>query len=317
MEIGKWVKKTFFGLPRYDRSVSNVPELTTLYPGQRIEFPRVTRHNVCNPTILARPDGFAAIVRGCNYDLGVRGGFFYGSAAVPVPDSQSYLYDLAPDLSIRAMSLIEDRPLRADEAALDGIEDLRLFVWRGAQWVIGSACNYIAKRNTMMMARLEGSLLRDAVFFSSPDFSPKEKNWAPVVQGDDLFFVYTHHPLRVLRYDQGRLVPHLHAETPARLVSFSGSSALMPYGDGFVGVAHHCYPAPGPFWRIYQHCLVDYGPDFRIRRVGPSFRFENDGVEFCAGLALTATDAIFSYGVNDKKAVLFRLPLASFETLLG
>src|SRR3990167_11511979 len=107
MEIGKWVKKTFFGLPRYDCSVSNVPELTTLYPGQRIEFPRVTRHNVCNPTILARPDGFAAIVRGCNYDLGVRGGFFYGSAGGPGPGSPNHLYDFAPRLFSLSMSLVE------------------------------------------------------------------------------------------------------------------------------------------------------------------------------------------------------------------
>lgn len=317
MEIGKWVRKTVFGLSRYDTSVSNVPELTTRYPGQRVELPRVTRHNVCNPSILARADGFQVIVRGCNYDLGVRGGFFYGSAAGPVPDSQSYLYDLAPDLAIRAMSFVEDRAQRTHEAALDGIEDMRLFDWQGARWVAGSACNSTANRNTMMLARLEGAILRDEVFLASPLAAPREKNWSPVVQGNDLFFVYGHHPLRVLRYDGGQLVPHLLEDTPARLTGFSGSSALMPYRDGYVAVAHHCYPAPGPFWRIYQHCLIDYGPDFRIRRVGPSFRFENDGIEFCAGLALTASDAIFSYGVNDKKAVLFRLSLDRFEGLLG
>jgi hypothetical protein len=305
-----------YGLPRYDPALSDVPELMSLYGGQRFAFPRVSRHNVCNPSILARPDGFQAIVRGCNYDLGEKGGCFYGSAPSRVLDSQNYLFDLAPDLSMRGMCYIEDRPQRVHPQALDGIEDLRLFDWNGGRWVIGSACNTIANTNTMMLARLEGCALRDEVFFESPLQVPREKNWSPVVQDENLFLVYSHHPLRVLRYDRGRLVPHLLEDAPPRLEGYSGGSALMPFRDGYLSVAHHSHPAPGPFLRVYQHCLVQYGPDFRIRSVGPLFRFVHDGVEFCAGLALTQTDAIFSYGVKDKQAVLLRLPLGVVDELL-
>lgn len=318
MRIGDWVRYSVLRQPRQDRSVPPVMKLTTSFASQRVAIPRVTRHNVCNPSVMATPEGFQVIVRGCNYDLGVRGGFFTGSAtSSPVPDCQNYLFDLAPDLSIRDRIFIEDRDLRAHDAALDGIEDLRLFEWQGARWVLGAACNFTARRSTMLLARLDGTNLRDAEFLASPLGAPTEKNWSPVVRGRDLFLVYKHHPLRVLRYDGGRLVPHLLEDTPAWLAPVSGSSGLSPYRDGYIGVAHQFHRAAAPFWRVYQHRLIDYGPDFRLRRISPPFCFEHHGVEFCAGLALTATEAVFSYGISDKQAVLARLPLDRLEALLA
>ena len=36
---------------------------------KRVEMPQITRHLVCNPSIIATADGYECVIRGVNYDL--------------------------------------------------------------------------------------------------------------------------------------------------------------------------------------------------------------------------------------------------------
>lgn len=293
-----------------------LPEVATLPGAQKVALPRQTRHYACNPSILAQPDGsFLCIVRGANYNLSEGMHFFYGSRRSKVPDTQSYLMRLTPDLEVRDVEFIEDRHLRAKDHALDGIEDYRLFEWRGAIWVLGTARNSSTNTNVMLMARLDGHRLVDAEFLASPLGAPMEKNWAPLVIGETLHFIYSHHPLRVFRYAEGRFEAVASTDTPA-LARCSGGSCAMPLpGGGWRSVIHRYDSVKDNRWRVYEHLFVDYAADFTLRRVSRPFRFQHDGVEFCAGLVMGQGSSVLSYGVLDNQALLLRLPDDTVEAL--
>lgn len=301
-----------------DNGPSPLPNLAETPGATRIELPQLTRHRVCNPSILRLAEGgFRVMLRGCNYDIDTGHGFFTGSALSKVPDTQNYLVDLDADLTLRDMRFAEDRHIRAETAALDGIEDFRLFEWQGETWALGTALNFAARTNVMVLCRLDGHVLADPVFLRSPQGAKMEKNWTPAIVDGALTLIYTHRPLRLLTYRNGALRETALRDAPASLQGYSGSSCALPYGNGFVSVVHRYRSVKDLRWRVYEHRVVEYGPNLSIRRVGQPFRFEEDGVEFCAGLALASDGVILSYGVRDRKAVLLRISHDAFAGLLA
>ncbi len=295
-----------------------LPEVALRPGAQRVVLPIQTRHQVCNPSIMARSEGgYLCIVRGANYNLDQGHAFFYGSRRTRLPDTQSYLMRLSPDLAVEAVCFVEDRHLRAEEPALDGIEDYRLFRWQGATWVLGTARNATAQTNVMVLARLEGHVLEGARFLPSPLGAREEKNWTPVVVDGALHVIYSHHPLRVYRVEAAGLVLVSQTDAPDLERCSGGSCALALPGGGWRSVVHRYESVRDWRWRAYEHLVVDYGPDHSVARISRPFRFEFDGVEFCAGLAQAPGGVVLSYGVKDNRALLVRLRDADFEALFG
>ena len=295
-----------------------LPEVALSPGAQRVALPIQTRHQVCNPSIMARPKGgYLCIVRGANYNLDQGHAFYYGSRRTKLPDTQSYLMRLSPDLAVEAVSFVEDRHLRAEESALDGIEDCRLFRWQGATWVLGTAHNATARTNVMVLARLEGHVLEGARFLPSPLGAPAEKNWTPVVIDDALHLIYSHHPLRVFRVEAEGLVLLSQTDAPGLARCSGGSCALALPGGGWRSIVHRYESVRDCRKRVYEHLVVDYAPDLSVARISRPFRFEFDGVEFCAGLAPAPGGVVLSYGVRDNRAILVRLADADIEALFG
>lgn len=294
----------------------DLPELASLPGALRIALPVQTRHQVCNPSIMAQPDGsFLCLVRGANYNFDHGHTFFYGSGRTTMPDSQNYLMRLSADLVVRDVIFVEDRHLRGHDAALDGIEDCRLFRWRGADWVLGTARNASANTNVMVLSRLEGHVMADTIFLPSPLGMRIEKNWVPLVLGDELHFIYSHDPLRIFRLSDGSLKPVTQSTSPLLARCSGGSCAQELPGGGWRSVIHRYDGVKDVRWRVYEHMIADYAPDLTLRRISRPFRFEFDGVEFCAGLVQGAGAVVLSYGVRDNKAVLLRLTDQDIEGL--
>ena len=112
-------------------------------PYKRLELPKLTNHAPCNPSILSRENGFLCVYRGANYFLRQHGYLkFYGSCSSPITDSQNYMAEISDDLEVLSADLVEDRHSRARDDCLDGILDLRLFEWWGANDAAGAGCNY-------------------------------------------------------------------------------------------------------------------------------------------------------------------------------
>lgn len=288
-------------------------------PTKCVKVPPLTQYRLCNPSVVRLDDGrYAATVRGANYDLRKGYHFVYGSAPSVVPDTQNSFLLLSEQLEPLEHTLIDDRLLRADPRALDGIEDLRLFRWRGGLWVLGTALHYTPKpKNTMLLARLELNphVLVDPVFIPSPVGAPVEKNWMPQVDGERLFFVYQTHPFARYEYVDENLVEAPGKGQPAAFFDgISGSSQLVPYKDGHLAVVHRkTHDQKARKW-TYRHYLVAFKDDVPVR-IGRKFSFEGERVEFCSGLVVHKDKALFSYGVMDQEAAFLELSTEDMERL--
>lgn len=275
---------------------------------KRVEIPMLTRHNVCNPSIIATEDGFDCTVRGVNYDLektNLEYVFYYGSYSVPFPDTQNYYLKLDNDLNILDYWFLEDRHLRCDVFSLDGVEDLRLFNWNGRPYVMGNAINYPSQSSNMTLMSIEGNVLDRMAMFMSPTKSPVEKNWMPFVyDGEDLRFMYTPNG-QMLTYGQDGLT-FSHMDRKTVLPNWSGSSCVMERGDDYYAIIHRREKS------IYTHMLVEYDETGRMIWMSKEFSFERIGIEFCAGMAFKGDDVVISYGIMDKQAILLQMKFDDF-----
>jgi predicted GH43/DUF377 family glycosyl hydrolase len=278
---------------------------------KRVEIPQLTRHNVCNPSVIATASGYECTVRGLNYDLEKSNCeyiTYYGSYSVPFPDTQNYYALLDNDLNILHYWFLEDRHLRCSVYALEGIEDLRLFKWKDDWYATASAINYPSNMATMTMMRIEGSNLRDQILFNSPTNAKKEKNWMPFIQGDTLNFLYTPNG-QMLTYNEGTLTIS-HADRPVVLPNWSGSSCVMERDGQYYAILHK---REG---NNYTHMLAQYTDTGRLIWNSKEFNFEHIGIEFCAGMAFKGDDVVLSYGVMDKKAILLKMKFADFMEVI-
>jgi hypothetical protein len=192
--------------------------------------------------------------------------------------------------------------------------DSRPFRWNGGWW-LATTWTFDASpdRCQMMLCRLEGAKIVEQHFLPSPMHVALEKNWMPLVRGERLEWIYWVDPMEVVAYLGGSGLSHRRVARWRRLDDWRGSSQCVRYGSNWLCVVHlrtHVRRS------VYMHRLVEFTDDFQIRRVSEPFMFEIDGIEFCAGLCLTDTDAILSYGVRDCEARLIRLPLSRVESML-
>lgn len=287
--------------------------LTERLKHKRVELPKITKHNPCNPSIIATPAGYECTVRGANYDLEKDNGeyvFFYGSFTVPFADTQNYYAKLDNDLNLLSYHFVEDRHIRANDWAVDGIEDLRLFWWRDTKWVIGNALHHPSVSTKVLLARMNGTLLDDWITMDSPTDSPKEKNWMPWVRGDSLCFVYK--PDNMVFYPDGEGLVSTCPEPYDNMGTESGGSCVVEHEGRYWAVTHRRN------YLDYYHKLVEYSPtEDRVIQCSPEFKLEGNHVEFCAGIAFKYDTVTLSYGLMDKKAVITQFNFDELLELLG
>lgn len=280
-------------------------------PGAEIFPLQIPGHNrICNPSIAASDRGFFCIIREVNYDLNDKGmlpGLPPGGL-----QSQDWLARLDSDLKIIELQRIDVSNLNIKRP--ERIEDSRLLWWKGAwwlsaTWVIGDLPSFCE----MTLCRLEGTRVVEQHLLHSPTQTAMDKNWMPRVSGESLEWVYWIDPTEILTYTGAGSMSRRMINRYCRLENWRGSSQLVRYGNHWICVIHL---ASREVVTRYLHRLVELDDDFKIRRMSFIFTFEGQAVEFCAGLCLTETHAILSYGVHDREAHLMRLERSALEAML-
>lgn len=267
-----------------------------------------------NPSIAADGDGFSAVIRTINAERDHEGRYVF----IPPGGIRTinYLVRLDRQFRMRQCQRIEDdQVLASTPQAANGLEDARLFQWRGGWWFSASGLTYKPRtETTITLCRLEGNRVTDCTAISSPAGQQYEKNWMPRVSGDQLQFVYWISPMQIVHWrDGGGEYERIGGEVSA-LSGWSGSSQIIRYGWNWICVVHFAIRSEYP--RKYMHAFVELDDDFRVLRVSKPFTFDGVRVEFCSGLVLTDTHIILSYGSKEQEARLLRLPLSIMERLL-
>jgi hypothetical protein len=279
----------------------------------RIKLPSLMA--ACNPSVALDGDRIRAVVRTVNYRLLLTGSIWIRGSG---PDTVNWLVDLDSDTLAQGETVqIDDSAIRATPMAQNGLEDMRLFAWRGGWW--GLSSGYCGRNdvNTMILAPVSPVMDRKVVLLS-PTGEKKEKNWVIAVVGGELFLIHWLSPMSVYKYVGSQMLePVFMGDAKAELMGWSGSSQAIPYGGKLLACIHRrvgekCGRDP----IRYVHRLVEIDPEtWELGRISPIFVFEGDQVEFNSGLSVYAENVVFSYGVMDCEAVVLRLPLDAVERI--
>jgi Glycosyl transferases group 1 len=260
-----------------------------------------------NPSVALWGEQIVVALRTVNYTLAEDGRYVEPDGARHT--SQNFLLRLNSELEAEASAEIlppEDLPAPAfDDCSAFG--DLRLFVWQGELW-----CTACYRELTpegwyeQVLAHISGQpagpyRLTDwrVLRRRSPDRN--EKNWMPRVVGDELQFIYSCDPTRVL--DEGlRTV----AETIPAIAAdeFKGGSQAIPFDGGWLALIHEARERISDGQRNYRHRFVWFDKVSVLRGVSRPFYFHKRGIEFAAGLAWhpDGKRLLVSYGVRDSEA---------------
>jgi hypothetical protein len=165
---------------------------------------------------------------------------------------------------------------------------MRLFAWGGQLWCISTLRELTPEGwCEQVLARIEigdpaNARLTDWRVLHPDGPRLHEKNWMPLVDADQLQFVYLCDPTRILD-DTARTI----TETlPAiKADQFRGSSQAISFDGGWLALIHEARVLSGSERRTYHHRFVWLDNDRVLRGVSRAFFFHRKAVEFAAGLA--------------------------------
>jgi hypothetical protein len=316
--MSAWFQRTFPA----DESIRRADMLWLREPWRRrgdisrttVELPGVPY--ACNPSLSRTTNGWASVVRSVTYKLNRRGHMPYRTL-IAGWKTENWYVRLDNRFAVTHAERMADEAFRHQHRELsDGAEDARHFIWRGDEYILVAGHRRVngASANTMAIMRVKNAQPESCLVLPSPFDLSCEKNWMPLVRDDRLFFVYRFSPLVIYELIADRLERVDCFAADARGERWSGSSPFVRYGQEYLCVLHRRLECGANV--VILHCLATLDANLQIGRIGRPFRFEQNGVEFCSGLAIHDQRCVFSYGVSDRKAVFLDMPLREVERLL-
>lgn len=276
---------------------------------QEVAFAPPYDYRPMNPSITSHDGQIWMNQRTVNYLIRPDGSYdMRGDSAIR---TVNYIMRLDDDLSVQSVEEIlppENLPKPLYEPVI-GWEDCRLFFWRGEPWCTAT----VRELNTEGYCEIVLSRVVDAgngkrrfadYKVITPRFTERqhEKNWMPMVVGDDLFFLYSSDPIRVIDYE-GNLVSSKVAHVASD--SFRGGGSLVEFDGGWLALIHESHGMPD--WkRRYMHRWAWYDSLGRLSRYSEAFYIKDLGIEFAAGLAKhpRTGEIVASFGIHDRSSWL-------------
>lgn len=284
--------------------LKSAAELFGAFEAKELVVPGGTPWPGTNPSIWIDERGRHCVLRSVNYVI--CDGRYHSLDTDGVIRTQNYFLALDDNWAVRQCRPMNDLTDSAGRHAfpVHGFEDCRLFFWRGRFWC---TCT-VRDRDPSGICRIALLSLDDQQGVTAVHVIPgpqpqrHEKNWAPLIANDDLYFIYSNDPTVVLRYDFERGTASSVADNAPGpcLEFFRGGSQAVRIGDGWLYLTHEAQPVNEQI-RSYQHRFVVMSDDFRVRGFSEPFYFVSKGIEFCAGLGYDpgAGKFVASFGVND------------------
>ncbi|MFO1097865.1 MAG: FkbM family methyltransferase [Xanthobacteraceae bacterium] len=305
LALGREVPDPVRGLARHNLRWYAEPA-TALWPSTEYRPLLVSAREEYKPgnvSIIRDGDGFVALVRSVNYDL-LESGFFDTSFRQRI-----FLLNIDKNFEVFAEAevlLPEDLPPPRHLDSL-GFENARPFIWRNELWSVSCARQLNDEgRAEMVLARIDRLSASQCIFtnwrvLQSDRPMHWEKNWMPLIAGDELRFIYSVDPTRIVS-DSGCV---LSSETAAIAAeNFRGGSHAIPFDNGWLMLIHEWELLGGK--RNYLHRFVWLDTHYRVARLSLRFFFKRVASEFAAGLAwhITGEHLVISFGINDHEPTL-------------
>ena len=280
-------------------------------------IPQFSALPIYNPSVITQGGGLLFSARESNHVRLADGDIHFLTST---PQRSEVLLIDQPIGSPRVITRLDDSPLRATPGLADhGIEDLRLFRWRGGVYGIGAGTSSKPGGGwsvQQVLLHIEAGAIRAHWPLPSPIGAAVEKNWTPLVVGDDLLLIYTMQPIVIYRFAHGAL--HIVSARPpvSNATDLRGGTPFIPYNDGYLSIAHLAPMQARGKW-FYRHVAVIADAEGRPSQVSEPFFLARKGIEFACGLAETPDGFLLTYGSNDSTAHHLTLPRDSIPLLLA
>jgi glycosyltransferase involved in cell wall biosynthesis len=266
-----------------------------------------TGYALLNPSVAVVNKEVYTTVRTVNYKMDKDGRYLVNNGEISADHpvrTRNYLAKLSNELEIQTVNEILPPLLPKPEYPMVlGFEDMRIFEWRGAMWST-STVRELNKEGwcEQVLAKIDRSTTQPHIIEWSqmlPNRRQHEKNWMPWVDGANLRFAYRLDEL-VDSYGQ----PVNKSLLPFAVDHMSGSSQVIPFKGGWLGLVHEARYQVDKVTRYYQHRFVFFDAAYHARCISLPFVFHSKQIEFANGLARhpDRKRIIVSYGVADKEA---------------
>lgn len=278
-----------------------------------------------NPSIAADSDTMRCIVRSSNYHIEESGRYVIHDDD-GVIRTRNYIGTVSPELGFGDWLKLDTSGVVYGQKSylVQGFEDCRLFRSMG-RWSFSATVRDNHPQAVCQIAVADVDMYNECQNLRIVgDGRHHEKNWMPFTGSPaGPRWVYSLDPPKVVELlpitnQVWTINSPLYGPAVAR--SFKGGSqvVLMPRHGQRLCLVHESVdfdPGTVPR-RVYQHrfCLLDNNAV--LRKVSLPFCFEGRGIEFAAGLVIQGDSVIISYGVNDERAMLLRVPLAQVQSML-
>lgn len=272
-----------------------------------------------NPSIQKSTTGYDIICRTVNFGQKEAKEYWSRDPGNPKVSTRNFL--IKTDKSFKRLSQEEiveasDYP-RFPHWFAEGVEDCRLFHFRGENWFTCSLYDANPSNTIQIgLGKIEGEGAR-LTPLRGPERGRCEKNWLPFEFNGEVHAVYSHDPFTVFRVDpvNGLCKKIIETNCPLDCSRFRGSAGPIPFDEGYLTLVHEvAYPGR----RYYLHRFVYLDRDFHITKLSSPFYFKTVGIEYCAGMTLDheGKNLVMSLGVEDKEAYLAITPIEEVKLSL-
>lgn len=195
-----------------------------------------------------------------------------------------------------------------------GIEDCRIFEYKKNLYIIGT----IGKdKIRLVIAKLELDITTHSFKFakySIIDYNKNNqtiiKNNIPILNNKNLSFLYDTFPKSIifsLDDDLNFLTEEIIDNSKSNLFKIRGSSQIVEYNNFKIGIFHKMVINYG--FATYSSLLCFFNNNFEYITSSDEFKFMNELIEFCCGLAIYEKYAYIAFSTNDNHPFILKLPV--------
>lgn len=281
-----------------------------------------------NPSMFGTSDGLLVNCRSVNYYM-----------------KNQQWYVLQPDGYVRTRNFLtrynwDLEPLKQNEIIappakvkpkkpIAGLEDCRIFNWRGSIWVICSSWEYHTPPCADGPQQCLGELEFDSsvwkfkrfIALKSPQNRTCEKNWLPLVHCGELYLIYESNTLLKPNLETGECTTVYQHQGLLDFSSLRGSAAPIPYpirGEpGYLYVVHEVLEREKA-GRLYLHRFVWLNNRLEIAKISVPFLLREQGIEYIAGISMNPNrkDLYIGVGIADREAYIVQTTTEKINSFL-
>lgn len=199
---------------------------------------------------------------------------------------------------------------------IQGVEDVRLINFNNKLFYLGNTLETETHKNVMVLIQDEP----EKYYLLKYNSHLAQKNWSPFVYNDELYFIYSFHPLIILKFDPSDV------NNVVKVYENIGNvkSNFKEIKGGSQGIAIKENVSDHGFFNFYTHITAnlngrtylhvkirliihkDFKNCFLTTQYDP-FCIEKKGIEYIAGYCIYKDEKYISYGLDDKSCKVIKI----------